>query len=191
MIGNQNAFDFEVTYYETQTDADAATNLIANPANYTTANLPKTLFLRVENAVGSKICYATTSFDINTSLSTQIQQTPALEFCHDDVSSFPPIDLTQNDKTALDVTNPNEAELVYFLTQADADANTNAIADPVNFIPTAEQQDIFVRAQNTTNNTCYSVDDFTIDVYRTEANPPAESLLACPDNDNNPDFSNF
>ncbi len=57
-----NASDTFVGFYESQADANSATNAISNPTNYTADATPKEIFIRIEN----QHCFAITSFLLQT-----------------------------------------------------------------------------------------------------------------------------
>jgi gliding motility-associated-like protein len=61
ILDGQNDTDFTVTYYATQTDADAAVNPLASP--YENTSNPQTIYARVESNVAFD-CYATAAFDL-------------------------------------------------------------------------------------------------------------------------------
>ena len=67
ILGNQSPAVFLLSYYHSQTDADAGdpTTAIANPTNYLTSDT--TVYVRVENSnnIYAPICYATTSIIIH------------------------------------------------------------------------------------------------------------------------------
>ena len=60
ILGNQDPLDFDVTYHETQTEANNGENFISSP--YTNLTNPKEIFARVTNTNSSE--YATTNFTI-------------------------------------------------------------------------------------------------------------------------------
>ena len=62
--------------------------------------------------------------------------------------------------------------------------------DPANFTPSAEQQDIFVRAQNIAKTECHTVDSFVVNVYRSEIVAPTEGIV-CSTEGLDPDTGTF
>ncbi|AEH01064.1 fibronectin type III domain-containing protein [Lacinutrix sp. 5H-3-7-4] len=61
VLNGQDPTVFNVSYYETQADADAGTNPLTSP--YTNTSSPQTIYVRVENTSASD-CYRTNSFDL-------------------------------------------------------------------------------------------------------------------------------
>ena len=190
LLNGNDQNDFDIAYYTSQQDAINGTNPINDPTDFENTANPQTIWGKQDN-LESTACFVLGTFDVEVFINPQIQQTPAIDLCHDDLNSFPVVDLTQNGKNELDVTSPSEAELEYYLTQADADAQTNEIPDPANFTPSAEQQDIFVRAQNIAKTDCHSVDSFVVNIYRTEAVAPTDGILNCSSQGLDPDTGTF
>ena len=125
IIDGANVNEVSVSYFENEQDAIDDTNVIPDPENYQSISQDQEVWFKLEDDQTN--CTDVGSFILESFISPQIQQTPSIDVCHDDLNSFPVVDLTQNDKTELDVTSPSEAELEYYLTQADADAQTNEI----------------------------------------------------------------
>jgi len=61
ILNGQDPAIFNVTYYESQLDADAAMNPLVSP--YSNTSNPQTIFARVENTTATD-CYKTTSFSL-------------------------------------------------------------------------------------------------------------------------------
>jgi gliding motility-associated-like protein len=61
VLGSQNPAEFAVTYHENQQDANNDSNPLS--ANYTSNQLVKTVYVRIENILSSN-CYSTTSFQL-------------------------------------------------------------------------------------------------------------------------------
>ena len=61
VLGGQNPAEFAVTYHENQQDANNDSNPLS--ANYTSNQLVKTVYIRIENILSSN-CYSTTSFQL-------------------------------------------------------------------------------------------------------------------------------
>ncbi|WP_338375994.1 T9SS type B sorting domain-containing protein [uncultured Flavobacterium sp.] len=61
VLGSQSPTDFTVSYHQTQQEADNNTNPL--PANYSSTQPSKTIYVRIENVL-STTCYNTTSFQL-------------------------------------------------------------------------------------------------------------------------------
>ena len=84
----------------------------------------------------------------------QIEDTP-----FDGVADF---DLTTRNTEVLNGQSSSDFEVFYFLTQDDADNNTNAISSP--FTNTSNPQTIFSRIHNRNDSTCFQTGSFQIEV---------------------------
>ncbi|EDP97877.1 T9SS type B sorting domain-containing protein [Kordia algicida OT-1] len=167
--------NIDVTYHETQAEADANTDAIASP--YTT--FPRTIYVRAENTVTG--C-------VNTAMNFEliIDENPTANM---------PTDLIVCDETPFDGTtsvdlNIKSAEIIgsqtdvavqYYISQADANSNTNPLASP--YTNTSNPQTIFVRVENGTTG-CFSTTSFNIDVNEAPvANTPTPLEYCDTDND--------
>ncbi|MBT8278052.1 MAG: T9SS type B sorting domain-containing protein, partial [Bacteroidia bacterium] len=161
---------FTVSYYETQSNADAATNAIGVPTSYTNITNPQTVWIRVEdNATG---CYKVTSLELIVHpLPLLVQPTP-LELCDDEIADeITVFDLTVKDA---EITAGNGSWSVsYYETDADAQADSNVIDPATAYTNTsvngnaANPQTLYVRVTNTDTG-CY---DFTTLTLRVLPNP--------------------
>jgi len=172
ILGTQTAADFTVTYYTTQADADAGTNAITgNLATYTSAGA--TIYARVQNNTSG--CYAVTSFElVIVPLPVIAQITPVTTCDTGAVDGFATFNLTTQDAGL--VNGQAGVTVSYFTTQADADANTNAIATPSNFTNTVNPQTIYVRLNGAL---CYNTGSFTIQTLDVPALADDLSIEGC------------
>ena len=81
--------------------------------------------------------------------------------------------------------------MTYHNTQADADANTNAIANPANYNPSATQEEIFIRAENQNDLSCITTTSFNIEVFDVEANTAPDIIDLCVQTGNTGEFTAF
>ncbi len=105
---------------------------------------------------------------------TSTQPTDILQ-CDDDNDGFFSFDLNAlKDAEILNGQSPTEFEVHYFTNQADADANTNPIANPYTNASAYSSDVIVARIQNSLNSTCYQTQSFTIQVF--ESPTPAVNI---------------
>ncbi|WP_243473093.1 choice-of-anchor L domain-containing protein [Winogradskyella sp. MH6] len=163
---------WDVDYYETNADAQAQTNVIADPTQYTNASVnglpanPQTLYVVVTDTDTGCVAYTTMTIRVLPNPTpTPSGQLPDLELC-DDTNTGDGVevfDLTENEVLILN----GEAGVTptYHETSEDAYAGENAIADPTQYTNVdTPAQDIYVRVTNDVTG-CYAVVDFTIHVY--------------------------
>ncbi|MGB6267447.1 MAG: T9SS type B sorting domain-containing protein, partial [Olleya sp.] len=190
ILGTQNPADFTLTYHTTQLHADNGTSPIVNTGNYTNATNPQTIYIRlVSNTNG---CVSTGQFIIRVEFPPVIVQPTPLAICdeldtdyyenNDDMAVF---DLTVKDN---EITAGNVSWIVmYYQTQADAQADTNAIPDPtmytnmmINGNP-ANPQTVYVRVTDADTG-CFSFTTLTIRVLPNPTpTPNPDNLELCDD----------
>jgi len=150
--GQTNNF---VTYHETLAQAEAGTDALVSPYTNTVPNT-QTIFARLEEDVLG--CYDVTQ------LVLQVDPAPSItdpisdyQLCDNDGDGSETFDLTSKydeiANTEVDIT------ITYYNTEADANADTNAIATPSTYISSGTET-IWVRAINTEG--CISVVFFNL-----------------------------
>lgn len=155
------------TYYETEQDLNNQTNAIPNPTNYTNTSNPQTVYILVFNSNGN--CSNSITLDLNVNFPPAINEfdNDIFDTCFNDTSSF---DLTQLNSI---ITNSSiNVSYSYFTDPTDAEANTNAITNPENYIYTSNLDQLYIRVQFTTSQ-CFYVYPFQLRVNPLpEANQP-------------------
>ena len=151
----QNPADFIISYFESQADADANINAIANPTNYSNTSNPQQIFTRIESIVNSD-CFDTTSFQIDVSGITFNDPISNLELCDDDTDGFMSFPLTDKDGEIIISAGevPANVNVTYHETQLDADLNSNALSSPYTNV-SANNQEIFVRVELISDADCF------------------------------------
>uniref|UniRef100_UPI00262189E5 PKD domain-containing protein n=1 Tax=uncultured Lacinutrix sp. TaxID=574032 RepID=UPI00262189E5 len=152
-----NPGDLNISYYETQMDADNETNPIPNPNAYSSSAIlgtPQTIFIRVEYLTSD--CYETESFTLNITSQPTIDPVMDMELC-DDASNddTEPFDLESQSATILGGQSATDYTVTYHLTLAEATAGTGALVSLYNNI--ANPQPIFVRVQLNNDASCFNV----------------------------------
>ncbi|MCH8534320.1 MAG: choice-of-anchor L domain-containing protein, partial [Flavobacteriaceae bacterium] len=170
---NMADLGFEVTYFENFEDAENFENPIEDPEDYQLpdGNFINTICVRVnENFTGERQCPTIECFDLISFEEPEIQETEDLIDCGDFSPASQIIDLTENNPTSIGVQQPAIVETLYYITEADAIANENAIENPTGFtLPQGiEQQTIYIRAQNTGAGDCFDVSSFEVGIYNVE-----------------------
>lgn len=165
------------TYYKNLAAATIENSLfeITNPIAYNSGN--GTVYARVENANG---CYRVARIDLAVSV-TQIPpgyQVPNqfrfrcddyLDAINDDRDGITKFDFTPITNQLLALLPPNISIKYYkseadFLAETDASGNSLAIPDPTNYrnIGSPNTQKIWIRADSTTDNSCFGFKTFDI-----------------------------
>ena len=144
VLNGIDPLEVTISYYETQANAEAATNALAVPTGYTNIVNPQTVWLRVEyNTTG---CYKITSLDLIVNELPVLLQPSPLELCDvnnpgDEQEAF-----TLEDAIPEVLNGQTGISITFYETQVDADADTNPIVSPYpNMI---NPQTIYLRAVN-------------------------------------------
>ncbi|WP_435413761.1 PKD domain-containing protein, partial [Psychroserpens mesophilus] len=173
VLGGQT--DVVISYHATQADADNDANPLPNL--YTNTVNPQTIFIRLENTNNTS-CYVVTTFDLIVSSGLVLVQPDDLVVC-DDLSAdgFEQFDL--DSQTAVILDGQTGVTLTYHLSQADADANINALTSPYTNI--SNPQTIFVRGENDSNTLCFETISFDLIVNPGPAVIVPTPLSTCDD----------
>ncbi|EDP97878.1 T9SS type B sorting domain-containing protein [Kordia algicida OT-1] len=176
ILGTQNAADFNISFHANQTDADDDMNPLPTPYTGTNGEI---IFVRIESTQPENNCHATTSFEILFEALPTANMPTDLIVCDDETADgFTEINLNvKNDEISGGISG---LSVRYYLTQMDADNDTNALAIPYTNI--SNPQTVFVRVE-TANSGCYVTTTLTLSVEDAPQVFPATSLEYC-DTDN-------
>jgi len=169
VLNGQIPTDFTITYHPSQQDADDNTNALPLTYTNTVAYQLETIFVRIENNANTP-CYDTTSFNIDVMDTPTAHPLPTMELCDSDTTGtdtdgIESFNLSNQNATLLDTQDPLQYTITYHSSQADADANTNALSIPYENTSSPNQQTIFVRIENNDNPDCYDTTSFDIIVH--------------------------
>ena len=144
---------YTITYYENA----ALTIAVANPTAYAnTPPSPQTIYIVVEDVVNG--CQSQTSillYVIATPVVTPVTDYEVLDTDGDGLALF---DLTSKIPEILN--GQSNVNVTFYETQADADANTNVIANPTSYINISNPQTIFTRLENA--ESCFATNSFEL-----------------------------
>ncbi|NRD22307.1 fibronectin type III domain-containing protein [Winogradskyella litoriviva] len=150
---------FTVSYYTNTGDANQAINAVSSP--YTSTG--ETLIIRIEDTDAATNdflgCRQLSQVELTVNPRPSINQPANFIVCDDEdgaVDGETNFDLTSINA---DVTTDTNIEITYHNSQADADADTAAIASPY----TSQGETIYVRAEDTVTG-CYSTTSFNLEV---------------------------
>ena len=124
---------------------------------------------------------------------TSATQSDDVYFCDVDNDGFNDFDL-QNDVTPqiLNGQDPAVFEVAYFLSQTDADANTNALTNPYTNPTIFSNQTIYTRMHNiAAPNACYDTNSFTLAVTGNPTPQTPTDYEECDDSINGTDIDGF
>ncbi|MEP3043295.1 T9SS type B sorting domain-containing protein [Nonlabens ulvanivorans] len=177
----QTNTNYVITYHLTQADADADTGALTSPHSMVGTT---TFYVRIDNS-SNEPCYDTSSFTIT--LDAQPVANPVTEYrlC-DDVSNngSEVFDLSTKDIEVLGAQNPADFNVLYFVSQADADAGIAGGASPVMPSYSSAGQTMYIRIENATNASCYETTTFDLVVDDIPVAAAPMTLVVCDDTTN-------
>ncbi|WP_417871274.1 choice-of-anchor L domain-containing protein, partial [Winogradskyella sp.] len=150
--------DRQITFHNSQTNADNGSNAINNDSNYNAQT--ETIFIRVENT--NTGCHATETLSITVNTLPVFSEIENYKICEDNSDGY--ADFIFNTKDAEILNGQSGKEVSYYLNQQDADDRTNAIDKDTAYQNTTTPQTIFVRVENITDQDCYGTTSFIIEV---------------------------
>jgi len=166
ILNGQDPGVFEVLYFTSQADADANTNAIADPVNYTnpTAYSNQTIYARVHNIIAPTACYAITTFNLAVTGLPVPQDPTDYNICDDttvgtDTDGFiNGFTLSTKDAEILGSLDPAIYTVTYHTTLAGAQTdNATDVIDKVNLYTNivANTETVFIRVENNNNVVCF------------------------------------
>lgn len=177
IIGTQNASSINITFHESQADADGNTNALS-ASNYLSDSYQNTIYVRVENASDNS-CYDTTSFNLNIFDTPIAPSVTNWLVCDDNNDGIYAFDFTEK---IIEILNgASGVSVSYFESQADADVSQNAIIG--NYQNSSNPQTIYFRLENSNNIDCYDVGSFEIQVYDTPTAYTPTDIIVCDDDE--------
>jgi gliding motility-associated-like protein len=176
--------DLVISFHTTLNDQQNDTNpiLVPNVLNATT----QTIFVRIESTITG--CFA--SAEINIIVNTLPEFIPISNFenCESDGDQI--ADFLFNLKDAEILNNQTGKQVLYFETELDAINRTNIIDKNSNYNNTSSPQTIYIRVENNTDQDCFGVSSFTLEVGSYPLYNPPTNFLVC-DDISNDGFENF
>ena len=155
VIGTQDPLDVDVNYFISLADAQSNSNPIATPNAYMnmTPDL-QTVYVRVDDLPAGT--FETANFDLIVNPPPSLANPDNLQSCDDTLSGSDSDGISTFDLTVSNATITNgdpDIEVLWFLTEVDANAGTNPISNPTNF--QSSTATVYARGENL-NTGCYS-----------------------------------
>ena len=148
---SQGSSTLNVTFHISQNDADNNTDPL--PSQYTNANNPQTLYVRIQESLSK--CFTTEELILNILEAPDVSETTPFIQCDTDYDGNTTFNLTNADFQLLD---RDQSDLVinYFENEDDIEDISKEITDPGNYINTNNPQTVYIKVTNTLTG-CYSV----------------------------------
>lgn len=180
ILDNQDNSLFNVTYHNSQNDADNNTNPLSN--NYTNTTNPETVFVRIEN-INDTTCYNTTLFVLevidNPNINDALDFSVCDDITNDGIALF---DLTEKDIEVFGNQSPSTFEVSYYENETDLLNHTNQLS----FLYTniSNPQQVFVKINAIDNVSCFSYDSFNLVVNNLPIANQPNNYYICDDSNN-------
>ncbi|WP_397303324.1 gliding motility-associated C-terminal domain-containing protein [Nonlabens ulvanivorans] len=173
------ASDYDVTYFNSDADAQADMNPILTPDAFAVTT-STTVWARVFDNVNS--CFKTEQVNV-TFQEVNYNTVADLELC-DDLSAdqVETFDLTSQIAGILGSQSSADFNIAFFNSQADADANTGAITTPAAYDNVSNPEAIYVRVSNAQDQDCYQTGQFNIEVLSAPAIGAVSDVSDCATN---------
>ena len=169
--------EVNMSYYETQVDAENETNEIAVPADYTNLSNPQTVWIRV--AYDATGCEKLTSLELIVNPLPVLVTPNTLQLCDDNAPGNEQEAFTLEDREDQILNGQTGLDVSYHLTQSDAETNMGTLASPYTNI--SNPQTVFVRVSNPATG-CYDFTILNLEVLPIPIPNTPANLEACDDN---------
>lgn len=145
---NGNFFP-QLSYHLSLSDAESDVNQVST--QYTNISNPQELFVRIED---SQACFRIASFSLETFSTPEINAIADIELCAANESTKP-FDLNELNAQVFEGMQQGTINLSYHENQNNAENDLNPTTS-INLVA-GQDQTIFIRAENTSNENCYSI----------------------------------
>ena len=161
VIGTQDPALFDVSYHESLAEAQTNTNPLSSPY-YNSSPFNYQIFVRLQNNLKTD-CFDTTEFTVNVYATPTANLASDLEVCDDDEDGVVAFDFAETQTQILGGQDATNFNLTYHSSLNEAETNVNPLSLP--YQNTAASETIFVRIENTANNSCFDTTAFQLTVF--------------------------
>jgi len=171
--------DLIISFHTTLNDLHDNTNAIITPTIFNATN--QTIYTRVESTITG--CYAIAEIPVIVNTLPMFPVISNFENCETDGNQT--TDFLFNTKDSEILNGQTGKQVLYFETEIDAINRTNSIDKNSNYTNTSSPQTIYVRVENTTDQSCYGASSFIIEVGSVPLFNPPTNFIVCDDISNN------
>ncbi len=147
-----------ITFHTSLADADADTNAISNPSNFSSGS--QTFYIRVENS--STACYTIENFVLTVNTLPVFQTISTYRICENASDGIGDFMFATKDNEILQ--GQGGKQVLYFASQSNADNRTNIINKNSPYQNLSNPQTVFVRVENLSDQNCYGTSSFSVEV---------------------------
>ncbi|TCK67544.1 gliding motility-associated-like protein [Winogradskyella wandonensis] len=183
VFGAQDPAEFEVSYHNSQADADTGDNPITTINAYNGSD-GEVIFVRIDDRVTEQ-CVVTASFvlDVFTAVTAEDVTYPLCDddTDGDDTNGIVEFNLPLIDLQVLGTQNPLQFTVSYHISSTDAEFGLNPLPN-LYTNTTANSQDIYARVQNNSNIDCFATSEVTLQVDPLPVITASVDIRQCDDN---------
>lgn len=164
VLGSQDPSLHQITFYQTEIEANTPTSAIINPQAYTNENLGgETLWVRLEhNTTG---CFSVSSFDIIAEAPLELDENYTASVCDNDGDGQYTYNLLDYTSQILASTNNTENYQVdFYPTQQEAVDNINIITTPESYTINADTQTTLGVRVTTISSNCWNTTALNLEI---------------------------
>ena len=190
VFGSQDTSEFEISYHNSQSDADTGLNPITTINNYEASD-GEIIYIRI-NDIATEQCVVTDNFLLNV-FTAVTSEAVTFEQCDnandgDDTNGLVEFDLLTINNQVLGTQDASQFTVSYHVNDIDAMQGDNPLPDAYTNT-TANMQVIFARVQNNSNIDCFETSEITLQVNALPAISTNVDLRQCDDDTDG--ISNF
>ena len=177
VIGTQDPALFDVSYHESLAEAQTNTNPLSSPY-YNSSPFNYQIFVRLQNNLKTD-CFDTTEFTVNVYATPTANLASDLKVCDDDEDGVVAFDFAETQTQILGGQDATNFNLTYHSSLNEAESNVNPLSLP--YQNTAASETIFVRIENTANNSCFDTTAFQLTVFDSPVANAVAEFEVCDD----------
>ncbi|WP_431158717.1 choice-of-anchor L domain-containing protein [Winogradskyella poriferorum] len=147
-----------INFYNTLQNAENGVNPIIDTTNYNAET--ETVYVRVNNTITG--CYSIENLEIIVNTLPVFAEISNYRICEDSSDGVAEFMFNTKDNEILN--GQSGKQVLYYLSQSDADNRINAINKNANYQNISNPQTIYARVENITDQDCYGTSDFIIEV---------------------------
>lgn len=173
-----NPSSFIFSYYLSETDAIEQINPIDSPEAFDSYS--QLIFVRIDSE--STGCFNLTSFNVYINTEHNFPSISTYQNCEDDGSGITEFFLNTKDEEILN--GEIDKEVLYFLSEADANNRTNPIDKLSAYRNTSNPQTVYARVEGENNPDCFAVAPFQLEVGSLPPFNDLDDKFVCDDSSN-------
>ncbi len=160
MLAGLNATEYNVSFYESEIDAQNQTNVIPTVSNYQGLSNPQTLYVRVQDNTFDCVVIYPFQLIVDDVFAAPVQDVVA---CDNDTDGITAITLADFDSQVAPGYTPGTVTVSYYATQNDANTDTNPLG--TTYTNTTSPETIFARVVATNDTGCFDTTSINISVF--------------------------